>query len=106
MKKFLKGSLQAVWRGTRPLRRPLVGKIDSYFDRRLAAIERLLASGQQRDDETSMVLNYVVRELIHVQRQVDTLQQSIDDLAKPAQATAVTRQTDGNALLPRSGGAP
>ena len=75
MKRFLKGRLQAVWRWTSPLRRPLMCKIDCYIDRCLEPTERLLASGRLRDEETNLVMNYVVRELIHLQRQVETLQQ-------------------------------
>jgi hypothetical protein len=103
MKRLVKRGLRAFWRWTSPLRRPLLSKIDGYFDRRLQPDERLLAAERQRAEETNAVLNFVVRELIRLQRQVETLQQSIDDLADSSPGPAIAVETDRDDLSRKAG---
>ena len=82
MKRLLKGMLKAVWRWTFPLRRPFLRKLRLFFADCFQPAERLMA------DEANMLMNHVVRELVRLQRQVDALQASIEELSSPRDAIA------------------
>lgn len=70
MKRLIKRILKAGWRGTFPLRRPFTRRLDAYFARVLNA---------RQADETVVVLDHVIRELIRLQDRVERLQDSLDD---------------------------
>jgi hypothetical protein len=96
MKSIIRSIARAVWRGLAPVRRPLVRKLDRHLTRAVAtevagAIEGLegriapaLAEVILRGDiliqlanrsaqETDLVLQSLVRELVRVQMQVEAL---------------------------------
>lgn len=83
MKRLIKKVLKAAWRSTEFLRRPVARKFEAYLSRCLRPTERLLA------DETSTLMEHVVRELVRVQRQLDCLQQTVDELAEGRRELAI-----------------
>src|SRR5262249_7718864 len=93
MKRLLKTVAKALWRGTLPLRRPLSRKFEGYLSRCLKPTERLLA------DETNTLMEHVVRELVRLQRQVDHLQQTIEDLTPHPGSLAIAPAHDHDGQL-------
>jgi hypothetical protein len=68
----LKRGLKLLWRATFPLRRPLLRKLDSY----LRPMNHFVAEAE----EMTMVMDHVVRELVHLQRQHEELRETIEEL--------------------------
>ena len=75
MKRLIKPVLKFFWRATNPLRRPLARKFEQYLSRCLKPTEAILA------DETNTLMEHVVRELVRLQRQVEYLQHTVEDLS-------------------------
>jgi hypothetical protein len=75
MKRLVKTVVKALWRSTLPVRRPFLRKFEAYLARCLRPTERLLS------DESNTLMEHVVRELVRLQRQVEYLQQSVDEIA-------------------------
>jgi hypothetical protein len=74
MKRLVKHILKGLWRATSPLRRPILRKVEAFMTRSLRQSEALLAH------ETNVLMDHVVRELVRLQRQVEGLQQAVEDL--------------------------
>ncbi|SIO62247.1 hypothetical protein SAMN05444166_6990 [Singulisphaera sp. GP187] len=83
MKRLVKKVAKAIWRGTLPLRRPFLHKFESYLSRCLRPTE------QQLTDEANTLMEHVVRELVRLQRQVDYLQQTVEDLTPESGKLAI-----------------
>ena len=72
MKRLVKRILKTGWRATAPVRRPFARRLEAY-------LRRIMDS---RDgDETAVVLDHVVREMLRLQDRIARLQDSVDDLA-------------------------
>lgn len=93
MKRLTKTVAKAMWRRTAFVRRPFLRKLEGYLARCLRPTERLLA------DETSTLMEHVVRELVRVQRQLDVLQQTVEELAPARSELAIAGETDSDAQL-------
>ncbi|WP_422926421.1 hypothetical protein [Singulisphaera sp. PoT] len=80
MKGLIKAIVKKAWQFTRPIRRPFVRKIHAHLTQCMEAVQRphpiVVVS-----DESIVLMDQVVRELVRLQRQVDTLQQSLDAMA-------------------------
>jgi hypothetical protein len=74
MKRFLKRVLKAAWRTTEPIRAPIVRKLENFLRRALQPTEPGMLN------ETDVLMDHVVRELVRLQCQVETLQQTIVEL--------------------------
>jgi hypothetical protein len=74
MKRLVKRVLKAIWDATRPLRRPILRKVEAFMIRCLRPTETLLAH------ETNALMDHLIRELVRLQRQVEGLQQAVEDL--------------------------
>ena len=83
MKRLAKKVAKALWRGTLPIRRPFLNKFENYLSRCLRPTEQLLS------DESNTLMEHVVRELVRLQRQVDYLQQTVEDLAQESERPAI-----------------
>src|SRR5947209_4293380 len=88
MKRLVKSVLKAMWRGTLPLRRPLLRKFEAYLARCLRPAERFVT------DETNVLMDHVIRELVRLQRQVEALHEAIEDLAPAHVAPTVADEVD------------
>src|SRR3954454_18686983 len=75
MKKIIKRGLKAVWRMMEPVRRPIMRKLENFMRRCLVAAEPGL------NHETDVLMDHVVRELVRLQCQVESLEQAVLDLA-------------------------
>ncbi len=74
MKRLVKRMLKAIWEATRPLRRPILRKVEAFMIRCLRPTEALLAH------DTNALMDHLIRELVRLQRQVEGLQQAVEDL--------------------------
>ena len=88
MKRLVKTGLKALWRGTLPIRRPLMAKFEAYLARCLRPTERFLT------EETNVLMDHVVRELVRLQRQVESLQQAIEELSPAQGSVAIAGEID------------
>lgn len=75
MKQLIKRILKAMWRLSRPIRAPFARKFEAYLTHCLRPTDRMMS------DETNVLLNHVVRELVRLQRQVESLRQTIEEQA-------------------------
>jgi len=97
MKKLAKLVAKAMWRATLPLRRPFLRKFEEYLARCLRPTERLIT------DETNTLMEHVVRELVRLQRQVDHLQQTLEDANVEAPPVAIAGEILRNGEKLRAG---
>jgi hypothetical protein len=88
MKQLIKACLKTLWRWTNPLRRPFERKIDAYLARYLRPAERRVT------DESNMLMDHVVRELVRLQRQIDLLHQAIEELALSQSPSAIAGEIE------------
>src|SRR4051794_18721924 len=78
MKHLVKRGLKATWRLTGPVRRPIVRKLEQF-------LRRCLQTGEQGlTNETDVLMDHVVRELVRLQCQVESLERTVLELL-PAQ---------------------
>ena len=75
MKTLIKAPLQAIWRWTFPLRRPVIIKISSFIERSVPRPVHYC----HVSDETGLVMDHMVRELIRLQQQVEHLHTLIEE---------------------------
>ena len=78
MKKLAKRGLKAIWRMMEPLRRPVMRKLENFMRR------CLVNSDPGLTDETNVLMDHVVRELVRLQCQVESLERTVLELL-PAQ---------------------
>jgi hypothetical protein len=94
MKRLVKKVLRIGWRWTSPLRAPVARKFESYLKGCLKHEEWFLT------DQTSVLMDHLIRELVRLQRQVDYLQQTIEERAaigaRPMIAGELDATTDGD----------
>ncbi len=88
MKRLVKAGFKALWRCMLPLRRPLMRKFEAYLARCLRPTERFIT------DETNVLMDHVVRELVRLQRQVESLQQAIEELSPAQGGLAIAGEID------------
>lgn len=107
MKRLIKRPLKALWRWTHPLRRPVVRKVEALLARSIAQASltaphfHVTCNGRVTE-ETGVLMDFVVRELVRLQDQVDRLQQSVEDLAPRAAGLSVVNGLDGDETVARS----
>src|SRR4029077_7255981 len=73
MKRLVKRGLKVLWRGTEPLRRPIIQRLELFLRRCLQPMEQGLSQ------ETDVLMDHVVRELVRLQCQVEAMQQVLLD---------------------------
>ena len=89
MKSLLKRPLKALWRWTHVLRRPIVRKAEAFLARAYAKAPipaPHIHCHCRVTEETGVLMDFMVRELVRLQDQVDRVHQAVDDLA-PASAS-------------------
>jgi hypothetical protein len=69
MKRFIKRLLKAAWRSTEPIRAPIVRKLENFLRRALLTTDSALLG------ETDVLMDHVIRELVRLQCQVESMQQ-------------------------------
>jgi hypothetical protein len=88
MKRLIKAMLKAPWRWSQPLRRPFVRKLEAFLARSFRPSDRILV------EETNALMDQVVRELVRLQRQVEYLQQAVEDLSPAREVPAIAGEID------------
>ncbi len=73
MKRQIKRLLKAAWRSTVPIRRPILAKVEQFLRRCLTG------AGQGLPNETDVLMDHMVRELVRLQRQVEALELAVLD---------------------------
>jgi hypothetical protein len=95
MKRLIKLPLQVIWRLTRPLRRPVVRRVENLIRRSAVQPPPQVHVVCRVPEETSLVMDHMVRELVRLQIQLDRLQQTIEDLVPAAPNLTVVGSLDG-----------
>ena len=75
MKRLIKAPFLAAWRLTFPLRRPVILKLSAFLAR---SVPRPVTHCHV-SEETGLVMDHMVRELIRLQKQVEHLQMLIEE---------------------------
>jgi hypothetical protein len=92
MKRLVKRGLKVIWKATDPLRRPFARKLEHFLRRCLRAADPGLAS------ETDVLMDHVVRELVRLQCQVETLQQTVLELLPVQEGVAIAGEIEPGRL--------
>jgi hypothetical protein len=97
MKRLIKRPLKAIWRWTAPARRPFVRKAEAFLARAYAqapipAPHVHLTCNCRVTEETSLLMDYMVRELVRLQTQVERLQEAVDDLSPARRRSSGSRR--------------
>jgi hypothetical protein len=88
MKKLAKRGLKAIWRMMEPLRRPVLRKLENFMRR------CLVNSDLGPTNETDVLMDHVVRELVRLQCQVEALQQTILDSIPAREGPAIAGEIE------------
>lgn len=107
MKRLLKRPLKAFWRWTHPLRRPLVRKAEAFLARAYAnapipAPHVHVDCHCRVTEETGVLMDFMVRELVRLQDQVERLHLTVEDLAPAAACLSLVHGLDAEDNIDRS----
>src|SRR5947209_19043269 len=72
MKRLVKAVLKRMWRSTEPVRAPILRKVEGFLRRCMRPTEWLVA------DETNALMDHVIRELVRLQCQVESLHEAVE----------------------------
>src|SRR5438128_11111154 len=100
MRKMIKRPFKAIWRWTFPMRRPIIVRFEAMLARAAAASRHPLHC--YVNEETSLVMDHMIRELVRLQAQVERLEQAINDLTPATTGLAVLGDMDGEEPISRS----
>jgi hypothetical protein len=113
MKRLLKLPLKALWRLTRPVRRPIIRKIEALIRRSVPAPPpppppppapqiHLTCEVTEKTglllDQANLLMDHMVRELFRLQSQVERLQQSVEDLTPAITSLNIVGRVDDESL--------
>ncbi len=106
MKRLMKRVLRAIWRLTAPVRRPIVQKTEAMLRRccvQPPAHPPHVHLVCKVSEETGLLMDHMVRELVRLQSQIERLQHAVEDLT-PAATTGllVVSELDGDEPLARA----
>ena len=96
MKRLIKFSLRAVWRLALPLRRPVIRRLDELIRRNSVQPPPQIHVACHVPEETGLIMDHMVRELVRLQNQVNVLQQMIEDLVPLSTNLSVVGSLDGD----------
>jgi hypothetical protein len=90
MKRVIKSALRVLWRGTGPIRRPILRKYESFLKR---CLPPAVPPARYPIEETNALMDEVVRELIRLQGQTEYLRQAVEELSPPRSRPSVAEVT-------------
>lgn len=104
MKRIIKRPLKAFWRLTHSLRRPFVRKAEAFITRCCA---QQAAMGPvdvtcHVSEETSLVMDHMVRELVRLQKRIEYLQEAVESLSQAGTSLSVVGGDSGDQGFARS----
>ena len=98
MKSLIKRPLKAVWRWTHPLRRPVLRKVEAFLARTYAQAVPSphvhVACNCRVNEDTSVLMDFLVRELVHLQDQVESLRETVADMSQEGRGLTVVNGPD------------
>jgi hypothetical protein len=102
MKRLIKMPLRLAWRLTLPVRRPLVRRIEVLIARSTAQAHVHPHIVCEVSAETGVLMDHMIRELIRLQIQVETLSRAIEQITPSTTGLAVVSELDGDEPMTRS----
>ena len=103
MKRWLKLPARAFWRLTGPLRRPFYRRLEALIRRNAVQPAPHVHVACHVTEETNLLMNHMVRELVRLQTQVERLRESVEDLAPTASGLAVVGDDDDDEIRAAAG---
>ena len=94
MKRLIKFPFKVVWRLALPLRRPIIRRLDELIRRNSVQPPPQVHLSCRVPDETNLIMDHMVRELVRLQSQVDRLQQLIEDLTPSTTSLSLVGSSD------------
>lgn len=99
MKKIIKMVLRAMWRLTSPARRPFVRKIEAILRRcniqsSAHVNPTCVHFACEVTEETGLLMDHLIREVVRLQVRIEILQQSVEDLTPLAKGLVVARDIE------------
>jgi hypothetical protein len=95
MKRLIKLPIKVIWRLTHPLRRPVVRRVENLIRRCAVQPPPQVHVVCRVPEETGLIMDHMVRELVRLQTQLDRLQQMVEDLLPSATNLSVVGSLDG-----------
>lgn len=89
MNRIIKLPFKLIWRIALPLRRPVIRRLDELIRRNAVQPPPQVHLNCHVPQETSLIMDHMVRELVRLQNQVNRLQETIEDLV-PSAATSLS----------------
>ena len=96
MKRLMRHAFKAIWRLALPLRRPIIRRLDELIRRNAIQPPPQVHLACHVRDETGLMMDHMVRELVRLQSQVNRLQQTIEDLVPATTSLSVVGSLDGD----------
>ncbi len=96
MKRLFKLPFKVAWRLTRRVRRPFVRRLDHLIRRNAVQPPPQVHVHCGVPEETNLVMDHMVRELVRLQIQVNRLQQAIEDLVPASTSLSLIGSLDGD----------
>ena len=84
MKRLIKRTLRAIWELAGPIRRPIARRMEQFIARSVPDRHACHVSA-----ETGLLMDLMVRELVRLQKQVDQVQQALEELTPARTGLAV-----------------
>ena len=84
MKRLIKRPLKMIWGWTAFVRRPVTVRVEAMLVRCCNRPRPCHVS-----EETGLVMDHLLREVVRLQRQVEALLQAVEDLAEPSTGLSV-----------------
>ena len=86
MKSLIKAPLKALWRWTLPIHRPILRKISGFIARSVTSS----VNQAPVTEETGLLMDHMIRELVRLQKQVEHLQTLIEEQSHRLEPGAFT----------------
>lgn len=102
MKRFLKLPLKTFWRMTGALRRPFVRKFEAMVARGCASQQ--LQHYCYVSEETNLIMDHLVRELIRLQAKIERLEDAVEDLHPSSNGLGIVQHSDEDRAKVRHAG--
>jgi hypothetical protein len=104
MKGLIKLPLKAFWRLTGTVRRPVVRKVENLLRRCCTVEHHHHPVACHVTDETSLLMDHMIRELVRLQAKVDRLQDAVAELSPAVEPLSVVSDDDAEGVPSRTAG--
>jgi len=95
MNRLLKFPFKVLWRMTAPVRRPLVRRLEALLTRCCSPTYHLNNTNICHvTEESNLLMDHMVRELVRLQKQVDQLHHAVEDITHSGSHAALAVVSD------------